>query len=301
MHDHGHHHDHHEVPRRKLSLVILLNLAITIAEVVGGLLSGSLALLSDALHNLSDTMAMAISYLALLISRKPRDERRTFGYRRAQTLAAFVNASFLLLISIYLIYESVMRFLNPEPIKSGLMIIVASIGLAANFLSVLLLHSHAKGNLNLRSSYLHLLGDTISSVGVIMGGIAIHLWGVYWLDPVVTVLIALYILKEVWHVLRKTVDIFMQSAPDIDFDEMQGRIESIDGVGNIHHLHVWMYDEDHTHLEAHVEVDDMLLSETTRIRKQIEEVLHTRYRIRHVTLQMESNPSCPKSLIATTE
>ncbi len=297
MHDHTHH--DHDFSGGKLLLVILLNLSITVAEVVGGLLSGSLALLSDALHNLSDTMAMAISYLAMRISKKPGNERKTYGYRRAQTLAAFVNASFLLLISIYLIYESVVRFLHPEPIRSGLMIIVAAIGLAANFFSVVLLHSHSKRSLNLRSSYLHLLGDTVSSVGVIVGGIAIHLWKIFWLDPLVTVLIALYILKETWHILRSAIDVFMQSAPDIDFAELQRSLESIDGIRNIHHLHIWMYDEDRTHLEAHVEVEDMMLSQTKSILRQIKAILRDRYHIRHTTLQLESDSHCEKDLIVT--
>ncbi len=299
MHDHAHH--HHDVPRRKLLFVILLNLIITIAEVVGGLLSGSLALLSDAIHNLSDTMAMVISYLAMLISRKPRNERKTYGYNRAQTLAAFINASFLLLISAYLIYESIIRFLHPEPIKSGLMIVVAAIGLASNFLSVVLLHSHSKASLNLRSSYLHLLGDTVSSVGVIAGGIAIHLWHVYWLDPLVTVLIALYILRETWQILRESIDVFMQSAPDIDFDDLQTSLEALEGVRNIHHVHIWMYDEHSTCLEAHVEVDDMMLSETTAIRLRIEKILHDQYHIEHATLQMENGSKCEKELIVSTE
>ncbi len=300
-HSHAHHHHHHGVegiPKSRLLFVILMNFTITVAEVVGGLLSGSLALLSDAIHNLSDTMAMVISYLAILISQKPRNERKTYGYKRAQTLAAFINSAFLFLISFYLIYESIQRFIHPEPIRSGLMITVATIGLLANFVSVLLLHTHSKQSLNLRSSYLHLLGDTISSVGVIAGGVAIHIWKIYWIDPLVTMLIALYILKETWHILKTSTDVLMQTSPQIDLNEMQQAIEELDQVQSFHHVHIWMYDENLHYLEAHIDVEDMMLSETTALKDRIVSILHERFNIDHTTLQFETGTKCGTSIIA---
>lgn len=173
----GHSHEVSTLSGKKIFWVTLLNATITITEIVGGILSGSLALLSDAVHNLSDTIAIALSYYANKIAQKPKDARRTFGYQRAEILSAFVNSSVLLAISILLIIEAFKRWRSPEHIDGTLMIIVALIGLIANFVSVFLLEKDSHQNLNIKSSYLHLLSDTVSSVGVLAGGIAIRLWG----------------------------------------------------------------------------------------------------------------------------
>jgi len=291
-HNHNHVHDVSNLSGKKIFWVTVLNAVITLAEFIGGIFSGSLALLSDALHNLSDTLAIALSYFANRISNKPKDFKKTFGYKRAEILAAFINSGVLFGISVMLIFEAYKRFNRPEIINGNLMIAVALVGLFANFLSVYLLKKYSHENLNIRSSYLHLISDTISSVGVVLGGIAIKLWNVVWIDPLITILISLYILKETWHILKKTVDILMQSAPALNFNDIKKDIEAIEGVINIHHVHAWMMNEKTIHFEAHVDVIDMKISEVEVIYHKIEHVLVEHYGISHVTLQAEVNQNC---------
>ncbi len=292
----GHSHDISELSGRKIFWVTLLNAFITVAEIVGGLLSGSLALLSDAVHNASDTVAIALSYVANRIAHKPQNMNKTYGYKRAEILSAFVNSTVLLAISIMLIIEAYKRWQSPEEINGTLMIVVALIGLVANFVSVFLLEKDSHHSLNIQSSYLHLLSDTISSVGVLIGGVAIKLWGIVWIDPIITVLISLYILRETWHVIRKTVDILMQSSADLDYDEIKRDIESMEKVKNIHHVHTWMINEKTIYFEAHIDMEDMLLSEADKIHDQIEHYLIEHHGISHVTLQAEADKCIDKEL-----
>lgn len=275
--------------------VTLLNGLITVVEFAGGIMSGSLALLSDAAHNLGDTASILTSYLAWRIAGKEKDVRRTYGYKRAEIIAAFVNASALLAISLFLVFAAAKRFRHPEAIHSGLMIGVAAFGLLANFISMVLLRKESNGNMNVRSSYLHLLGDTVSSLGVIGGGIAIRIWGVFWIDPLVTVLIAFYIVRESWLIVRNSVNILMQSAADLDYRAIQREIEAIPQVRNIHHVHTWMANEQTIYFEAHLDVEDRPLSEACAIAERIEAMLKERYGISHVTLQFETGRCAEKS------
>jgi len=304
MADHDHHHDHSElghqqditnISGKKIFLVTLLNAIITISEIIGGLVSGSLSLLSDAVHNLSDTIAIALSYYANRIAKKPNDSKKTYGYQRAEILSAFVNASVLFAISSLLIIESIKRWQNPEVIDGKLMIIVASIGLVANLISVFLLEKDSHENLNIKSSYLHLLSDTISSIGVVLGGIAIMIWDVLWVDPLITMLISLYILRETWHVVKKTIEILMQSSAKLDYYSIKEDVEKISGVNTIHHVHSWMINENTIHFEAHIDIDDMLISEVQDIYDKINHYLKEHYDISHTTLQAEVDQCQDKS------
>lgn len=291
----------HAYTGKRIFWVALLNTSITVAEVVGGILSGSLALLSDALHNLSDTAAVVLAYVANKIAGRAKDARRTYGYKRAEILAAFINSVVLLAISLLLLFEAYKRLRAPEAIDGTLMIIVALIGLFADLLSVFLLQKEAGKSLNIRASYLHLVSDTISSVGVLAGGIAIKLRGIVWVDPLVTVVIALYVAKETMEVIRKSVNILMQSAPPLDFAVIKAEIMKVDKVKNIHHIHSWMIDEETIHFEAHIDLDDMLLSEAEKVYDQIEVILKGRYGISHVTLQAEVDRGCNKEIFELKE
>lgn len=292
----GHTHAVSNLSGKKIFWVTVLNATITLAEIIGGILSGSLSLLSDAVHNLSDTVAIALSYVANRIAQKPKNARKTFGYQRAEILVAFINSTVLLVLSTVLIVEAIKRWQSPESINGTLMIIVASIGLVANFISVFLLEKDSHENLNIKSSYLHLLGDTVSSVGVLVGGVAIMLWGIVWIDPLITLLISLYIIKETWKVIRKTVDILMQSSAPLDYEGIKTDIEKMDKVKNIHHVHSWMTNEKTIYFEAHVDMEDMQLSEAERIYDQIEHFLVEDHGISHVTLQAEVNKCCDKRM-----
>lgn len=304
LHSHTHSHDHlhsHADPRHmspgKFRFVTLLNLVITIAEFLGGLVSGSLALLSDAVHNLSDTISIMISYFAFKISKRDHDFSHTFGYHRAEILAAFVNATALLIISIFLIVEAIKRFYSPAEIKGYLMLIVATIGLLANLLSVVLLHRGQKDNINIRSSYLHLMGDTFSSIGVILGGIAIVLWQVYWIDPLITFLVALYIMRESISIIRSSTHIIMQGAPDVSLPDIKRDLEAITGINNVHHAHTWMIDDKSYFFEAHIDVPDQMLSQLDALLAEVQQVLSSGYKIEHVTIQFECDSCRNKDLL----
>jgi len=294
--DTGHTHDVSSLSGKKIFWVTLLNATITTAEIVGGILSGSLALLSDAIHNLSDTVAIALSYVANKIAQKPKDAKKTYGYKRAEILSAFINSTVLLALSFVLIFEAFKRIKSPESINGTLMITVAIIGLVANFVSVYLLEKDSHENLNIKASYLHLISDTVSSIGVLAGGIAIKIWGIVWIDPLITVLISLYILKETWHVIRKTVDILMQSSAPLDYVAIKKDIEGIDKVKNIHHVHSWMSNEKTIYFEAHIDMEDIQLSEVEHVYDKIEHLLKEHYGVSHVTLQAEVDKCCDKNI-----
>ncbi|NBK21133.1 MAG: cation transporter [Spirochaetia bacterium] len=290
MSDHHHEHgnpDELHLSGRKIFWVTVLNATITAAEVVGGLLSGSLALLSDAVHNLSDTFAIALSYFANRMARRPKDSKRTYGYKRVEILSAFINATVLAVITVFLIIEAVRRFSEPASIDGKLMMAVAAVGLAANLFSVFLLEKDSHESLNIKASYLHLLGDTVSSVGVLAGGVVIKFWGQVWIDPAVTILIALYIMKEAVDIIRSTVGILMQSSAHIDYARIKEDVESMKGVNNLHHVHSWMGDEKTIYFEAHLELEDMFLSDVQKVYAEIEEYLIHVHGVSHVTLQAE--------------
>jgi len=288
---HNHNHTSTAIKGKKLLWVALLNITITIVQIVGGILANSLSLLSDALHNLGDSSAIFIAFLAGKHSEKQADKSKTFGYKRIEILAALFNAVTLIVISLFLFYEAYKRFLKPEPIHGKLMIIVAFVGLLANLVSVLLLQKEKDHNLNIRAAYLHLIGDTLSSVAVILGGIAIWLYDVVWIDPLITVLVGIYIIYHTWHVVNETVNILMQASPkNIDLDNIKKEIESIEIVSNLHHIHVWQLDDKHVHLEAHINLkNDLKLSEINDIRKEIIELLYHDFQINHTTLQIGFN------------
>lgn len=289
-HHHHHHHAEEDISATRLFATMALNFLITIVEIVGGVVSGSLSLISDALHNFSDGIAVIISYIAIRLKARPKSPRFTFGLKRAEILAATINAAVLVGISFYLFYEAWHRFMEPHPIRGGLMIVVATVGLLANILGTILLKKGAAHSLNIRSAYLHLLSDAVSSLGVILGGIAIFYWDIYWLDPLLTVLISLYVLKESLEIVRQAVNVIMMGSPaHISLDDIKKVVEEIDGVINIHHVHLWQLDEHDVFLEAHVEVGDLRVSETGEILRQLDKLLHDHFEVTHTTIQFECN------------
>lgn len=299
-----HHHTTHDAitsgkKSRNLLISTLLNFGITLVEVIGGLLSNSLALLSDALHNLGDALAILIAYLANLVSKKDYSQKKTFGYKRIEILAALFNAVVLAVIIVYLFIEAYHRLRDPQPIKGMIMFVVAVSGLAANLVSVLLLHRHSRQSLNIRSAYLHLIGDTVSSVAVIITALLVYFFEIYWVDPLVTFLLGLYLLKETYSVLRESVDILMQSTPSgLDLNAVKKAVESIPGIDNIHHVHVWNLNDQEIHFECHVDLsEDMRVSETDMILENMQSVLLNKFGIVHVTVQYGYNCCDDKSMI----
>jgi len=297
----AHHHPHTSSSgqiEKNLFVTMLLNFLITVVEIAGGIVSGSLSLLSDAIHNFSDGIAIIVSYIAIRLSKRPRTLRHTFGLKRAEILAAIINASTLIIISFFLIKEAVERFSNPTPITGSLMLIVAVVGLIANVVGTILLKKGSEGNINIRAAYIHLLSDAVSSFAVIIGAVCIIAFNISWIDPALTILISLYILKETYEIVRESVDVIMMSSPaEIDMKELQQAVQAVPGVKNIHHVHLWKMNDADIHFEAHIDVDDVLVSRTVEIQRQIEERLHDSNDINHVTLQFECDRCTGKSLV----
>lgn len=296
---HNHSHNSGSVTSGKnLFITMALNFFITIAEVIGGFISGSLSLISDALHNFSDGIAIIITYIAMRLSKKPKTFKYTFGLKRAEIIAAIINASTLIIISFFLMKEAIERFYNPSPITGSLMLIVAALGLIANIAGTLLLKKGSEGNLNIRAAYFHLLSDAVSSLAVIIGAVFIIFYKIYWIDPLLTILISVYILKETYEIVKEALDVIMMSSPEgIDLNELKLLVESINGVKNIHHIHLWKLNDNDTHFEAHIEVEDMVVSKTAEIQKLIEHKLHDRHEINHTTLQFECDKCSTKSIV----
>lgn len=300
------HHHHHSsaVPATmtRLLLTMALNFIITIAEIIGGLLSGSLSLISDALHNFSDGISVIISYIALKLKERDYSAKHTFGLKRAEIFAAVINSAVLVGISVYLFYEAIQRLITPQTVAGGLMTAVAVIGLVANVAGTLLLRKDAQLSMNIKSAYLHLLSDAISSVGVILGGLAIYFWNIYWIDPVLTILIGVYIIRESFQILSQALHILMEGAPPhISFEKIQLAVEALPGVQNLHHVHVWTVGESDVHFEGHVNVNDMLVSESHALRKAIAKLLRQRFGVTHATLQFECNQCLEVGLVNNRE
>jgi len=280
----------------RLIITMLLNFVITIVQIIGGLLSGSLALISDALHNFSDGVSIIISYIALKLKGKSNSHRHTFGLKRAEILAAVINASVLIVIYIFLFYEAFNRLFEPHEVEAGTMTVVALIGLIANIIGTLLLKRDAKTSMNIRSSYIHLLSDSVSSVAVIFGGLAIAIWKINWIDPALTFLIGLYIIKESYDILGEAIHVLMEGAPaDLSLNEIKTAVEKFPEVEDIHHIHVWTVGDNDIHLEAHV--NDMKISESDKLRNKIEQLLELKFGIHHITLQFECNQCLEDGLI----
>lgn len=299
---HGHSHDHgaHQPLKGKNLLIsILLNVCITLAQVIGGLISGSLALLSDALHNATDVISLIISYVANRLARTKASTHRTFGYKRAEIIAAFINAVSLIVIAIILIAEAYKRILDPQPIGTGLVIWLAILGIVANGLSVLILKKDAGRNINMRSAYLHLLTDMMASVAVLIGGLLMKFFGIYWIDSVLTFLIGLYLIYVGYDLLRSSTRMLMLFTPDhIDIKALVRSVHQLEDVNKLHHIHVWGLNDDELHLEAHLDFKkDITLSQFNEILAQIETILKEEYGINHVNIQPEFNKEDPKDYI----
>lgn len=269
--------------------VTILNIVITVVEFAGGALAGSLSLVSDGFHNLGDSASVVLSYYAHRISSRPQTKHETFGYKRAQIISAFVNSAFLMIISAVLIVEAASRLFHPEHTNGELMFLVAIVGTIANLVSAVILNHGAKHNLNIKATYLHLLSDTLSSVGIIIGGILIQLYGWFIVDPIVTIGVALYIMAETWPIIKKTIVILMQGAPDIDSEAIQHDLMQLPEVTGVHHVHIWLIDENSIIFSAHINMRDMTISEAEKTYHPIYELLHKKYHIDHVTLQAEVN------------
>jgi len=298
-HNHNHNHDHGDLKGKKLLFTIALNILITIAQVIGGLISGSLSLLSDALHNFSDVISLVISYIADLFSKKDASFKRTFGYKRAEIIAAFVNSATLIVVAFYLVYEAIIRFYNPQEIESGLVIWLALLAIIANGFSVLLLKSEAKENMNMRSAYLHLLTDMAASVAVLVGGLLMKYYQWFWVDSVLTILIAVYLLFMGYDLLKSSFKVLMLFTPeDINLEKISAALLKIPEIKNVHHIHIWQLNEEEVHMEAHIDFfKDITLTQFEKILSQIEGLLNNDFGINHINIQPEFQKCDSKDIV----
>ena len=296
---HSHHHHHHRPTGRNLLISILLNIFITLAQVVGGIVSGSLALLSDALHNFSDVLSLIISYVATILARKEASANRTFGYKRAEIIAAFVNSATLIVVAVILIIEAIERFASPQEIASNLVIALSLLGILVNGFSVLLLKKDASRNMNMRSAYLHLFTDMMASVAVLIGGLLMMFYEWYWVDPLLTILIALYLIYMGYDLLRNSTRVLMLFTPEtIEVQQIVAAINDMEDIKNVHHVHIWQLNEDEVHLEAHIDFDrDITLSEFDTILEKIEKEVYHKFGINHVNIQPEFGKCDSKKVI----
>ncbi|WP_299776533.1 cation diffusion facilitator family transporter [uncultured Formosa sp.] len=296
---HDHKHEHQTLKGRNLLFSILLNVLITLSQAIGGIVSGSLSLLSDALHNFTDVISLIVSYIASKLSKQKASIHRTFGFKRAEILAAFINACTLIIIAILLIIEAFKRFLDPQPIESDLVIWLSLLGILANGFSVLLLRQDSKSNLNMRSAYLHLFTDMMASVAVLIGGLLMKYFQMYWIDSVLTFLIGVYLIWVGYDLLITATKMLMLFTPShINVKDVVRSINKCPKVNKLHHVHIWNLNDDELHLEAHLDFkENISLTQFNDILFQIENILHDKFNINHVNIQPEFNKKDPKEII----
>jgi cobalt-zinc-cadmium efflux system protein len=295
-HDHGHAHDHHdhlrEVSRKRLIIVLAITATFMVVEFVGGYLANSLALMADAGHMLNDVAALALTYFALWISRKPATLAKTYGYLRMEILAALVNGATLILIAGVIFWHAIERFRQPPAVEGTLMLVVATGGLLVNVIAAFLLHSSSSHNLNMRGAYLHVLGDLLGSVGAISAAVIILLTGWYLADPLISVFVGLLILVGAWRLVRESVDILLEAVPKgIDMSAVHSAIRSLDGVEEVHDLHVWTLTSGFIAMSGHAVIRDP--ARYKEVLEAVHELMHDRFNISHVTVQVEHRTMYP--------
>ncbi|WP_138754275.1 cation diffusion facilitator family transporter [Paenibacillus sinopodophylli] len=294
-HHHGHSHGHHghsHAPNNKAGLLIalIITAGIMVLEFVGGLVTNSLALLSDSGHMLSDTAALALSLAAMWFAVRPRSSSRTYGFHRFEILAALLNGVTLFVIAAFIVVEAIKRFGDPPSVASGTMMIIAGIGLLANLASAwfLMRKADVKDNLNVRSAYLHVIGDAIGSVGAIIAGILMSLFSWYIADPIISVVVALLILKSAWGIIKSTVHILMEGTPaNVDAEQVEEMLRQIPGVTDVHDLHIWTITSGLDSLSCHLKVEDSVDSQ--KVLQQAISQIAVEFQIEHATIQIEKS------------
>ena len=287
----GHHHHQHMDPGAgdtRVAWAVVVNLALTVAQVIGGILSGSLAMIADAIHNLSDAFSLIIAFFARKIARRPADGKMTFGYGRAEVVAALINYTTLVVIGLYLVYEAVMRFLTPSGVDGWLVVIIAGVALAVDAVTALLTYSLSKESVNIRAAFLHNVADALGSIAVIFAGTLIILYDWLWIDPAVTLMIAGYILwmsvSEIGNVIRI---LMLGAPPEPSAAQVIKTIEAIDGVQSVHHLHLWQMQEHEAALDAHLVIEAGRWSDADAIKQAVKNALKQEFDLGHTTLELE--------------
>jgi cobalt-zinc-cadmium efflux system protein len=272
----------------RLMLALALTLAFVVIEALAGRAANSLALLTDAAHNLTDVFALGLTWFAFRLTLHPANPRQTYGYHRAGILAALVNATTLALVALGIFHEAWQRFMTPVEVRAGILIFVGAAALVVNLTTALLIRRGSQGDLNLRAAFVHLLGDVLTALGAVIAGVLIYFTGLNWLDPLLSVFIGLLILWTAWGILREAIDILLESSPrDVDMSDMLHEVMQVEGVLGMHDLHVWSISSGLRSMSAHIVTDDIPISTGAAIQARISELLARRYNIGHATLQLE--------------
>ena len=288
-HPHNHFGDLNRQKSHRIGLALVLTLAFVFVEAAAGIRGNSLALLSDAGHNITDVIALGMTWYAVRLSLQPANENKTFGYHRAGILAALVNSGTLILVAGYIFYEAYQRFLSPPEVNSGILIGIGAAAFLVNAITAWLVRHGSEHDLNLHSAFVHRMGDVLSTVGAVMAGVVIALTKMNWLDPLVSVLIGGLILWNAWGILKETVEILLESTPrDVDTNDLIVSMMKVSGVKGVHDLHVWSISQNLRALSAHILTEDVSISQGARIQREISEVICEEFNIGHATLQLES-------------
>ncbi|MDA1313934.1 MAG: cation diffusion facilitator family transporter [Acidobacteria bacterium] len=281
-------HNHAHTTGRKLQFSLWVTVVFIVIEALAGIKAQSLALLSDAGHNFTDALALGLAWFAFYVQAKPPSETKTFGYHRAGVLSAFVNALALVVLAFWIFYESYDRFLNPRVVNQDIMLVVAAAGLVVNVAIMWALHAESRHDINIRAAFMHMLGDALGSVGIIVGSIAITLTGSLWIDPLLSVLIGVLILWSGWDIIRESIHILLEGLPrGMKFDEVCGGLRSIDGVIDVHDMHIWSLSSNSHALSCHAVIEDIPLSASDAILHRMNHLLADRFDIHHTTIQFE--------------
>ena len=274
--------------QRRLLVALSITGLMTIVELAGGLISNSLALIGDAGHMFTDTLALGLSLFALNLTKRPASQTKTYGYYRAEILAALVNGTILVLVSAYIFYEAYHRFVSPPEVRGGLMLIVAAIGLAANVVGISVLRSAGSRNLNVKSAFLHMLSDTLSSLGVIAAGAIILLTGRTIADPIISIIIGLLILRGAGGLVWESVNILLEAVPkNLDVSRINDAVRKIKGVRDIHDVHLWAITSGMYAMSCHLLIEDQMVSNCTQIVDEVNRMLSQEFGISHATVQLE--------------
>ncbi len=287
-HGHGHAHGHLHGGDGRIGWAAAVNIGLTVVQIVAGVLSGSLMLIADALHNLSDAMSLIIAWAARRIARRPADDRMTYGYARAEVVAALINFTTLIVVGLYLAWEAIARMFDPQPIEGWTVVIVAGVALVIDVITAALVYAQAKDSLNMRAAFLHNLADAGASVAVILGGIVVIVWDWRMVDPLLTLLISAWVLRHALMEMGETVRILMNAAPDSpSAEEARDTLAGLEAVASVHHLHLWRLDERRLSLEAHLVSRAATPGELAALRRAARAALDERHGIKHATLEIE--------------
>jgi cobalt-zinc-cadmium efflux system protein len=290
-HNHGHSHcghSHLQTNGKRLFWAIVVNVLLTLVQVIGGVVSGSVSLMADALHNFSDAGSLIVAYFAQRISGKPANQEMTYGYGRAEILGALINSVSLILVGFYLLFEAWKRFLNPQEIDGWIVVIVASLALIIDVFTAWLTYKGSKDSINMRAAFLHNLTDALASVVVIISGILIILFDAYWVDFWATILISVYIVWHSWGLIKTCIKTLMQAVPeDLEIESVVAKLKQIEGVQDLHHTHLWSLHDQERSFESHVRVSSNSLTEVESIKLIMKKVLLSEFKINHSTLEFE--------------